>query len=294
MVWNSRSPDETGPDSFDEAVGLKMSRLREYYTQPSSARCRPFRIAGNLYYVGDTRVCSHLLDTGDGLIIFDSGYQHTIHLLVQSIWELGYDPADISYIFHTHGHFDHFGASNEFRQLYGCRTVMSRVDTEMLRDQPAGALMELNPNPHAQLPFIDLAFEDGAVFDIGQVSIRCVLTPGHSPGNTAYFFNVQEGGTHYQTAYFGGAGFNWLHKEFLDRHGFPQSLRQDFIESIGKVRHEAADIVLGSHPAQYAPFEKLQRRSVSPERNPFVDPSEWDRYLSRLLDEYRLFLDQGL
>jgi metallo-beta-lactamase class B len=223
--------------SFEEFKKDYIERRMEFYKKPSIAYCKPFCIFGNLYYIGDKRVCSHLVDTGEGLIIFDSGHHHTVHLLVQSIWQLGFNPADIKYIIHTHGHFDHFGASNELRGLYNCRTFISRVDAEMLRDNPEGSLIEMYPNPYAEMPVIDQTFEDGEIISLGNTSIRCILTPGHSPGNTAFFFDVRDKKQTNTVAYFGGAGFNWLRKVFLDKYGFPYSLRNDFLESIEKVRN---------------------------------------------------------
>ena len=34
---------------------------------------KPFQIYGNLYYVGDSWVCVHIIDTGKGLLMFDAG-----------------------------------------------------------------------------------------------------------------------------------------------------------------------------------------------------------------------------
>ena len=45
-----------------------------FYTNPSTARIEPFKIADRLYYVGDKYVCIHLIDTVAGLVLLDSGY----------------------------------------------------------------------------------------------------------------------------------------------------------------------------------------------------------------------------
>lgn len=61
---------------------------KDFYANPSIARIEPFKIADQLYYVGDKEVCIHLIDTGDGLILLDSGFLGATHLLVDSIWRL--------------------------------------------------------------------------------------------------------------------------------------------------------------------------------------------------------------
>ena len=96
--------------SCEEALGGHQQRSMDFYNHPEKYVIKPFRIFGNLYYVGDKKVCSHLIDTGDGLILIDTGYQHSQHLLIESIYSLGFDPRDIKIIIHSHGHFDHFCA----------------------------------------------------------------------------------------------------------------------------------------------------------------------------------------
>ena len=64
------------------------------------ARMTPFKVIGNLYFVGTIPASAHLIDTGEGLILLDSGYPETLYLVLQSIHELGFDPYDIKYILH--------------------------------------------------------------------------------------------------------------------------------------------------------------------------------------------------
>ena len=59
----------------------------------------PFRIAGNLYFVGCRKASSHLLDTGEGLILLDTGYEENAEMIVKSMSELGFDIRDYSPFF---------------------------------------------------------------------------------------------------------------------------------------------------------------------------------------------------
>jgi metallo-beta-lactamase class B len=87
----------------------------------------PFCIAGNLYYVGNRDVSSHLIDTGEGLILLDTAFPQTVYLLLESIRRLGYDPDDIHTIVHCHGHYDHFGGTRALVELTGARTALRDV-----------------------------------------------------------------------------------------------------------------------------------------------------------------------
>ncbi len=279
-------------NTFNEYVNTSIAKKNSFYKTPAIAYMKPFKITGNLYYIGDKMVCSYLIDTGEGLIMFDSGYQHTIHLLIQSIWELGFNPSKIKYLIHTHGHFDHFGACNEFRALYGCKTFMNKADVDMIKDKPVGALMSMSPNPCAELPTIDEAFDDGDIIELGDTRVNCVNTPGHTPGNTTFFFNVAGNKKQdYKVGYLGGTGFMTLHRTFLEEYGFPLSLRDDFITSIKKIENESVDIVLTGHPTHNKLLEKYGILMEDKKSNPFIDEKEWKTLLNKLLQNYKLFLD---
>ena len=81
-------------------------------------------------------MCMHLIDTGDGLILFDSGYSYSYHNLIHSIEALGFSPADIKILIHSHAHFDHFGGGDRLRDTYGTKIYMGAVDTALTRQMP--------------------------------------------------------------------------------------------------------------------------------------------------------------
>ena len=58
----------------------------------------PFRMRGNLYFVGTEPASTHIIDTGDGLIMLDSGYQHSLYLVLQNMHTLGLGPMNIKTI----------------------------------------------------------------------------------------------------------------------------------------------------------------------------------------------------
>ena len=45
-----------------------------------------FKIFGNLYFVGTQPASTHIIDTGDGLIMLDSGYQHLLYSVINGIY----------------------------------------------------------------------------------------------------------------------------------------------------------------------------------------------------------------
>ena len=87
---------------------------------------KPFKIFGNLYFIGTEPASTHLIDTGEGLILIDTGYQHSLYLVLNNIWELGFSPYDIKYLVHTHGHIDHIGGTAALVELSGAKTFLGK------------------------------------------------------------------------------------------------------------------------------------------------------------------------
>ena len=75
---------------------------------PWEGNMEPFRLWGNIYFVGTKPASTHIIDTGDGLIMIDPGYQHSLYLVLENMRKVGLNPMDIKYIVHTHGHIDHY------------------------------------------------------------------------------------------------------------------------------------------------------------------------------------------
>ena len=282
------------PKTYAERTIVHAKANEDYYRHPAKYYLKPFKLAGNLYYIGDKMVCSHLIDTGDGLIVFDSGFPHATHLLVQAIWELGFNPAAIKYLIHSHGHFDHIGGANAFKELYGCQLCLSAADAAMFRTRPDLALLKDGPSPFAELFVPDIELEDGAVLTLGNTSIRCVLTPGHTPGVMSFFFTIQEQDKTYNVGYFGGAGFNTLYKTFFDQYHLSYALRDAFLASLAKVRNYKVDIVMGNHPNMNHTLEKREQQLANPQGpNPFIDATEWQRMCDNLQHDFKAFLASG-
>ncbi len=99
---------------------------------PWEGAMEPFKIFGNTYFVGTKPASSHLIDTGSGLILLDSGYQESLYLVLESIRKLGFDPHDIRYIVHSHGHIDHAAATRALVEMVHAETFLGEEDRGMV------------------------------------------------------------------------------------------------------------------------------------------------------------------
>lgn len=246
-------------------------------THPWKYRVDPFRIAGNLYYVGNTNVSCHLFDTGDGLILLDTAYPQSVYLLLESIRKLGFDPNDIRYVLHTHGHYDHMGGTPAIVGLIDTKTALGKEDVPYVAEPG-----ELSWAPEYEVPFYeafkpDILLSDGDKITLGSTEIECMHTPGHTPGTISYFTTVLERGQTYTLGIHGGPGLNTLTDNYMKKYGIPASAREDYLASMAKLRSRKVDIFIGAHPSQNDTFAKRDR--TTDEKNAFIAPEDWMRFL---------------
>lgn len=245
--------------------------------EPWIGYVKPFKIWGNLYFVGTEPASTHIIDTGAGLIMLDSGYQQSLYIVIHNMHLLGFNPLDLKYIVHTHGHIDHFGATRALVELTGARTFLGRPD----RDYANGKL-DLSYAKELGMEFSetfepDVLIDDGDVIELGNTKITAVATPGHTPGAMSYFFDVTDGGRTFRAGLHGGMGINTLSKEFLDKYSLPYELRNDFKRSMLRLNEEKVDIFLGNHMQHNDTLGKADRVSKG-EADAFINPDEWGKY----------------
>ena len=221
-----------------------------------NVKLQGFCLYPSVYFVGDERVSVHLIDTEAGLVMIDTGYPNMLDVILENIERVGFSVTDLCAIFHSHGHIDHFGCTQELVKRSGAKTYISRIDNDILNGTlDLSWAKELRcPIP---LPFsCDVLIEDGDVFDFGDVSVRCIHTPGHTDGVMSFLITLADGtvaGMH------GGTGTNTLRSDFLRRYGLSFDCRRKYRESVDKLRGESVDLVLGNHPEQSDTLGKMIR-----------------------------------
>lgn len=243
----------------------------------------PFRLAGNIYFIGSRAVSVHLIDTGEGLILIDTGYPYMKEQIICSMRTLGFDPADIRILLHSHGHYDHIGCTMDLVGMSGAKTCITRIDNEIVSGKRnlswADELgFEVLP------PFdCDVLLEDGDRVELGNTSILCRLAPGHTEGTLALFFETEVDGRNLTAAMHGGVGTNSMEAWFLDKYGLSYELREVFRRDLHRLAEIPVDIVLGNHPDQNDTEGKLAR-ILAGEKDACIDPGEWKRFMKACED----------
>jgi metallo-beta-lactamase class B len=157
-------------------------------------KVEPLKVFDNLYYVGFEQVGTWTLDTGAGLILFDTlnNPQEAETVLVPGLKQLGLDPANIKYIVLSHGHADHFGGAPYFQEHYNTPVMMTAADWDLIARPPRG-----NANAAAAtrvLPKRDKIINDGDTLKLGNTTIKFGIYPGHTPGTIMFSAPVLDHG----------------------------------------------------------------------------------------------------
>ncbi len=239
--------------------------LKESYIKPS-------KMIGNLYFVGVYNASTHIIDTGDGLILIDPGYFENLHLIVHNIWEIGFNPKDIKIILISHAHLDHMDATRELAELTGAKTYISEKELPLLN----GEIFHYPIRTFTP----DVLVKDGDKISLGNTTIKCLLTPGHTDGTLSFFFDVVDGEKTYRAGMFGGAGSNTLVTEFLLKNNLPFDCREKYFKSIERLMQEHVDVFVGNHVSNNNTDKKLALLKTST-KNPFINPNEWVEFLNQ-------------
>ena len=116
---------QQGPAQLSEA-------WYQQFRGPYSAPTEPFRIVGNIHYVGGANIASYLIATPEGHILIDTGMKEMHEVIKASVAKLGFKTADIKIMLSSHAHFDHIEGHAMMQKLTGARVMAMVGDAEAL------------------------------------------------------------------------------------------------------------------------------------------------------------------
>lgn len=148
------------------------------------------RIAGNVFYVGTADLGVYLVRGSAGDILVNTGLAESADLIVAGIRSVGADPRNVRILLTNQAHFDHVGALAEMKKRTGAKVYAAAGDAKILEDGGAsdpGGLSRFEPVT------VDRVLKDGDLVTLGDVTLRVVSTPGHTPGSVSYETTVRDG-----------------------------------------------------------------------------------------------------
>lgn len=237
----------------------------------------PFRIIGNVYYVGASEVTSFLITTPKGHILIDSGFAETVPQIKSNVEKLGFKLSDVKFLLNTQAHYDHAAGLAELKRLTKAKMVASLLDKKGLEDGDKNDFAW--GDKYAFEPVkVDRTIADGESISLGGVRVKAVITPGHTPGATMWMMNASEKGRSYQVGFVSSASIPGY--TLLDNQKYP-SIISDYELTFAKMKMLKPDVFLGSHGSFFKLLEKTEKLRKDPASNPFIDPKGYSEYVER-------------
>lgn len=276
---------------FLALVGFAFTQWRAAIERNRTIPDEPFRIAGNLYYVGHTGVTAFLLTGSAGHILIDGGYPQHGPLIIESITKLGFDIRDVRVLLNSHPHSDHAGSLRDLQEASGASLWVSQRDSAVMASGGRGD-RALGPARFAwylgalrfPAPRIDHTFEDGDTIRLGPVEVVAHVTPGHTRGCTSWAIPLVEDGADYLAVSI--CSLTLFPFVSLDSRAYPE-IRAYFEGSFAKLRQLPADIFLASHANWFDLHGKKRRRGEAGDSiAPFIDPDGYRDFIDRAERSY--------
>lgn len=243
--------------------------------QGAGATLEPFRVIGNVYYVGG-QYGSYLITTPEGHILHDTGTADMHGLIVSSIEKLGFNVRDVRVIISSHAHWDHVEGHAAMKRVTGAQVVALGGDAVALQSgHDNSALGARGWEPVT----VDRVVSDGDTVTLGGVTLRALWVGGHTQGATMWMTTVQEGGSTYSIAFRGGeipnAGVQLFNNP---RHPTVVADTQRTLQRLKEL--DPPDLFLHNHPQnpprQLDPALPVDARCVT-----CFDAEAWRSYVTR-------------
>jgi metallo-beta-lactamase class B len=245
-------------------------------------RAEPFRIVDNVYFVGTNELAIFLIQTPDGNILIDSGFEDTVPLIQGSVEKLGFRFADTKILLSSHAHMDHVGGHAKVRALTGARIFATAPDAAVIRSGGGGPLALDMSWPPA---IVDHVLEDGEKVELGGRVLVAHLTAGHTPGATTWTTTVTEAGRRLNVVFFSSSTL-FAEMPLENNPEYPQIAR-DFERSYAFWRAVPCDIFLAPHGHFFQLEDKRDRLAHGETPNPFIDPQGFARLISEQESNFR-------
>jgi metallo-beta-lactamase class B len=243
----------------------------------------PFRIAGNLYYVGSKDLASYLVTTPDGHILINSSLEESVPLIRASVEQLGFKMSDVKVLLISHAHDDHDAGSAAIKALTGATYMVMDGDVSVVE---SGGKTDFQYGATHTYPIakVDRVLHDGDEVTLGGTTLVAHITPGHTRGCTTWTMKVESGGKLRDVVIIGSPNVNAGYK-LVNNEIYP-GIVDDYERTFRVLKALPVDIFLGAHGGYFNLVGKYPHLSGAGE-SPFIDPVGYRSYVADREAAYR-------
>jgi metallo-beta-lactamase class B len=263
------------------AAGSVFAQANPDWTEPFP----PFRIAGNLYYVGSKGLANYLVTTPQGNILINSDLEANVPLIEASIEKLGFKFKDTKILLISHAHWDHDAGSAMIKELTGAAYMVMDADVPVVESGGKSDFAYGNsPTTLYRSTKVDRVLHDGDEVRLGGTVLVAHLTPGHTKGCTTWTMQVTDRGKTYNVVILGSPNVNPGYK-LVGNTSYPQ-IAEDYERMWRVLKSLPCDIFLGAHGSYFGLEEKYPLMKEG-SAIPFVDPSGYKNFITQKEQDFR-------
>ena len=240
----------------------------------------PFKLIGNVYWVGTYDLSTYLIATDAGHILINTGLAETVPEIRKGVEQLGFDFGDVEILLATHAHWDHVAGLAELKRLTGARVWMSEADAMLLEDGGRSDFRFGNDRDTSFDPVIvDRRLLDQDTIALGGVTLTAHHHPGHTKGATSFTLTVREAGRDYRVVVANMGSIN----PGVTVGGMPKypTIGDDYARTFAAQKALPVDVFLASHASQFGMHRKYQP-GYPYDPNRFIDPAGYLASVERL------------
>ena len=249
----------------------------------------PYRIIGNIYYVGSQGLAVYLITSPQGNILINSNLEKSVPMIRDSVEKLGFRFSDTKILLISHAHWDHCAGSAAVKELTGAKYMVMDADVPAIED---GGKLNFGRDAkysdsgvsQYQPAKVDRVLHDGDQVKLGDTVLTAHLTPGHTKGTTTWTMKVAEGGKTYNVVIVGSPNVNPGYK-LVNNALYPQ-IASDYERMFRVLKSLPCDIFLGAHGNYYG-MEAKYARMKEGGPNPFIDPDGYKSYVAEREQTFR-------
>ncbi|HEX3968508.1 MAG TPA: subclass B3 metallo-beta-lactamase [Edaphobacter sp.] len=239
---------------------------------------KPFRVIGNVYYVGSKDLASYLIVTSQGDILINSNLPSSVAQIRKNVEALGFHFKDIKILLISHGHWDHAAGSAEIKRLTEAKYMVMDADVPLVEsggkdDFQYGS----DAGSHFSATKVERVLRDGDEVKLGGVVLVAHKTAGHTKGCTTWTMKVREDSKTYDVVIVGSPNVNPGYK-LVGNVAYP-TIAQDYKQTFRTLKSLPCDVFLGAHGSYFGMTAKFARMNPGA-ANPFVDPEGYKSYVA--------------
>ena len=271
------------------AIAIRLASNAQQVNEPGnldsnwSRKYQPFRIAGNLYYVGTYDLASYLITSTEGHILVNTGLASSATQIKNNIEQLGFKFSDLKILLTTQAHYDHMGAMSVIKEQTGAKFYVTAGDSATAATGGATDY-ELGKYGATYQPIKpDRILHDKETIRLGDAKLVVLNHPGHTKGSCSFMLETKDSARTYKVliANMPSIITDRPFEAILD---YP-NISADYGKTLHSMKKLSFDIWVASHASQFNLHKKHQPADGYQPLS-FADKAGFYKALKKLQNDY--------